>query len=328
MPARSIASQIRIDREDTISKAHILTSVEEFSEKKDRPVVLTIGTFDGVHLAHQELMREAIKEATKLQGITVALTFQNHPRAIVSPDHCPPLLTDWETKARLILSFGIDYVIGLRFNKAFSQTPAEKFISDTIVKAVRAEVVISGPNFHFGKGGKGSPDLLTELSTEYGYVYIRKQPVLYHGEKVSSTRIREDLKIGNVELASELLTRAHTIKGRVVTGDRIGRTIGFPTANMKFDDPTLLPMDGVYAVVVTHQKKQYDGMMNLGFRPTVDGREHRAEVHLLDFEADLVGNDLEISFIKRIRGEKRFASLEHLQEQLTEDREETIKILR
>ncbi|MEO8377239.1 MAG: riboflavin biosynthesis protein RibF [Candidatus Sumerlaeota bacterium] len=300
----------------------VFENLQDIKLTSATPVVLTVGTFDGVHLAHQALFRETIAHARKLGGVAAVLTFQNHPRSVIAPGYEPALITDWPTKRELILAQGIDLLAGIAFDEALSQLPAEQFIADIIAEKFGACAVMSGPAFHFGHRGAGSPALLEELSGKYGYAYMRQEPISLHGSKVSSTLIRETLDLGDVALAAELLGRPHRNHGVVVRGDGIGRTIQFPTANMQLQQDVLIPPRGVYAVRVTDASgATHAGMMNIGWRPTVGGKELRNEIHLLDFSGDLVGQQLRVDYIKRLRDEKKFDGLDALREQLNHDRE-------
>lgn len=307
---------------------HIYENLEDLSLEGDAPVFLTIGTFDGVHRAHQSLLNEAVREARAHGGLAATLTFRNHPRAIVNPESCPPLITPWNRKKYLLTSQGIDVVVGLAFTPQFAQTHAENFIQDVIKKRFNTRVLISGPDFHFGRGGKGNAKLLTAMSKTLGFEYRRQEPMVFDGIKISSTRIRQCLLEGDVSTAAQLLGRPHNHTGLVVPGDKLGRTIGFPTANLDPEPGVLLPKDGVYAVRIKRGGRQvYNGMMNIGWRPTVGGKEHRREVHLFDFDGELSGETLEVQYLQRLRDEQKFASLDDLRIQLQQDSKEAIRVL-
>ena len=305
----------------------VIESLEDLPPPRG-PVALTVGTFDGVHPGHQALLARTIGLAREQGALAAAMTFRNHPRSVVSPANCPLLLTEWEEKKRLILKTGIELLVGLWFDEELRRWPAEDFVRETVVRRIGARTVVSGPNFHFGLGGLGNPALLARMAKEEGFRFICQEPVLVNGMAVSSTRIRETLAAGDVALAAKLLGRHYRLTGRVVPGDGLGRTIGFPTANMQPDAPMLIPKNGVYAVRVRLSSgAEYPGMMNIGVRPTVDGREHRREVHLLGFDGELEGNTLEVFFIGRLRDEVRFSGLPALREQLARDREAALAIL-
>ncbi|MCC6545725.1 bifunctional riboflavin kinase/FAD synthetase [Candidatus Sumerlaeota bacterium] len=300
--------------------AQVFENLNDVMLPANKPVVLTIGTFDGVHCAHQALLRETIEEARRQNGIAAVLTFQNHPRTVIAPGHEPMLLTNWPAKRDLILAQGIDVLVGIPFDESLLQMPAEQFVSDVIGKKFGARAVMSGPAFHFGFRGAGNSELLQKLSDKHAYVYKRQDPISLHGCRVSSTLIRDMLDRGDVAGAAELLTRPHRNVGTVVTGDGIGRTIQFPTANMQLAQDVLIPPRGVYAVRVTDGASTYPAMMNIGWRPTVGGKELRNEIHLLDFDGDLVGRRMTIDYVKRLRDEKKFDGLDALREQLQQDR--------
>ncbi len=285
------------------------------------PVALTIGTFDGVHLAHHALIATARSRAAEIGGKSAVLTFQNHPREVVHPEHAPKLLTTWPVKRELIINEGVDILVGIPFDEELSHIEAREFVLRTIAERFHARVVISGPDFHFGRGGEGNKTTLNSMSTELGFQYECQEPILKDGTKLSSTRIRGLLNDGNVKEAAALLGRRHLSDGTVVTGDQIGRTIGFPTANLRISERQLLPSDGVYVVEAQLENNTLcAGMMNIGWRPTVEGKDHRIEVHLLDFEGELEGQVVRVHFIDRIRDEQRFDGIDALRNQLELDR--------
>ncbi len=295
----------------------------------DRPVHVAVGTFDGVHAAHAALLGRVAGEAHATGGQALVFTFQNHPRSIVSPGQCPPLISPWPLKKRLLARLPLDIVVGLRFDEQFANIPAHSFISDILVGRCRARTIHSGRNFHFGKGAYGGPGLLEEMAEDHGYRYEQLEPIKSGGHRISSTRIRECLVAGRVEDAATMLARPHQITAPVVSGDALGRTIGFPTANLAPDGETLLPADGVYAVMVFIGEETIarPGMMNIGWRPTVEGRDHRVEVHLIGFEAELVGKELTVQFIARLRAEQKFDGPAALAEQLERDRQVALAAL-
>jgi riboflavin kinase/FMN adenylyltransferase len=300
--------------------APVYTTLEEFLPAGGKPVVLTIGTFDGVHLGHRELLDRAQAEAIRRDALACVLTFRNHPRELLDPANAPRLLMEWADKELALRTCGVHAVLGLAFDRAFSQQPAEDFIRQVLVGRLRAVSIISGPNFRFGAGATGGPELLFRLSKELGYNYHRAGILDYKDSPISSTRIRRCLVEGDVASAKAMLGRPHRLRGLVVAGDRIGRTIGWPTANLRPSERILLPKDGVYAVHVTVPDGQrWVGMLNLGFRPTVNGREHRCEVHLIDFSGELEGEPLAVDFQQRLRDEQRFATLDDLSRQLAND---------
>lgn len=310
------------------STTTLFESLAEINIPEGVPIVLTIGTFDGVHLGHQALLREARRRADQLGGRTAVLTFQNHPRSILEPEKPTYLLTGWERKKQVITALGPDMLTGLRFDQELAHVEAADFVREVIHGRFRACVVISGPGFHFGYQRRGTPGLLARLGAELGFVYHCHEYILHRGEPVSSTRIRRALAEGDIALAEAMMTRPHTFTGRVVTGDRLGRTIGFPTANLEVPPDTMLPADGVYAVRVHLPRgDEWGAMMNIGWRPTVGGKSHRVEAHLLGFEGDLSGLNLSVEMVARLRDEKRFGNLDELRAQLDRDRDHAIQHL-
>lgn len=295
----------------------------------NRPAVVTIGTFDGVHRGHHLLLEKAISRAKTIGGVSIAFTFRNHPREVLQPGTQVSLLTPWPQKRRLLADSGVDVVLGLEFDAAFAAQSAEEFVDRVLLGRLQATVVISGPNFRFGKDARGDAALLGALSQRLDFEYWCATPVEEYGQTVSSTRIRQALGRGEVEEAARMLGRWHRNEGVVETGDRIGRTISFPTANLAIQDRGMVPADGVYAVLVTlADGATHPGMMNVGNRPTVGGVSHRKEVHLIDFSGELVGSRLSVDYVARLRDQKRFASLDDLRTQLANDRLTALEMLR
>lgn len=295
----------------------------------DGPVHVAVGTFDGVHLGHRTLIRTLAREARPRGGKVMVFTFQNHPRSVVAPHSAPPLLSPWAMKKRLLSTLPVDLLVGIAFTPDFAATPAEAFVREVLLERLHATRIVSGRNFRFGSGGAGGPDLLHTLSGELGYEYERIEPMEVDGERISSTRIRGALEHGHVEQAATMLGRPHQLTAAVVSGDGLGRRIGFPTANLRIPDDVLLPANGVYAVAafVGDGTESIPGMMNIGWRPTVGGTEHRTEVHLIDWEGDLTGTDVTVAFLCRTRDEKRFSGPDELARQLARDRDQCRKIV-
>jgi len=295
-----------------------------------KPVHLAVGTFDGVHLAHAALLGRVGGEAHATGGQSLVFTFRNHPRSVTAPERRPPLITPWPLKRRLLERLPIDIVVAVEFDEAIRAIPAQEFIGEVLVGRCRARTIHSGWNFRFGQGGYGGPGLLADLAEEFGYRYERIEPITAGGRRVSSTLVRERLVAGEVAEAAQLLGRPHQVWATVVTGDAIGRTIGFPTANLSPGPEILVPDDGVYAVqvFVGEEREPRPGMMNIGWRPTVGGRDHRIEVHLIGFEGDLVGRELTVQFVRRLRGERKFDGPDALAAQLALDRAAAIDALR
>jgi len=285
-----------------------------------------MGNFDGLHRGHAVLIGEA-RELARAKGRPAAvLTFEPHPRSVFFPGAEPFRLTPFRVKERELARLGIDLLFVQHFDLAFSAKSAEDFIAEVIVKAIGASHVVVGWDCTFGKGRRGTPDLLQAAGLQHGFGVTILEPVRGEGETIySSTHIRELLKAGKPQEASALLGRFWEIDGRVAIGDRRGRTIGFPTANLGLDD-YLHPAFGVYAVRVSGDGpddplngRTVEGVANIGLRPTVGGLVPRLEAHLFDTDADLYGRHLRVALIDFIRPEQKFAGLDALKAQIAED---------
>jgi riboflavin kinase / FMN adenylyltransferase len=294
-----------------------------------RPAV-SIGIFDGVHRGHQNLLTR-VQELAGLNGSqTLVITFWPHPRMVLGkagPDF--RLLTGLNEKTELLRGFGIDHLLVVPFTPEFAGQPAEQFLDGFLNKYIRPGVIVVGDDLRFGAGGSGNLDLLVSSGKVHGFEVVRLETHTENEERISSTRIRSCLRSGDLEAASQLLGYPYFISGRVVRGNRIGNTIGFPTANLECPDRfKQIPSDGVYAVIAEWQGRSYKGMLNIGFRPTVDDSSHRTiEVHLFDLSVDLYDESLKVHFIARLRDEMKFGSLAELTDQLSVDRQDSIKVL-
>ncbi|MFK7845504.1 MAG: bifunctional riboflavin kinase/FAD synthetase [Rhodothermales bacterium] len=292
----------------------------------DERSLVTVGTFDGVHHGHQSIIKYLVDRAKNKSGISVALSFDPHPRQVIAGVQVP-LLTTIEERAELFAQLGLDRFVVIPFTKTFAETSARSFVVDILVKKIGLQEIVIGYDHGFGKGRQGDSELLQQLGTEYNFsVDIIPAQILEQGV-VSSTRIREVLTGGGaVEEAGKLLDRPYGLIGSVIHGDGRGRTIGYPTANIAISNPNkVIPKRGVYAVRVNilGENAKYGAMMNVGIRPTFsDGQEHpeqKLEVHLFDYEGDLYHKQLQIDFVKRIRDEKKFNSIDDLIKQLSKD---------
>ncbi|WP_062306174.1 bifunctional riboflavin kinase/FAD synthetase [Alicyclobacillus sendaiensis] len=302
--------------EFTIMEGHALAS--------PAPQVLTIGKFDGVHLGHRAILNAARALVGPKERLAV-MSFEPHPTyALTGNPEYARWLTPRRERVRIFTDLGVDAFYVARFDRAFQQLEPAAFVDGYLVP-LRVRHVVVGPDFRFGRGGQGTVDVLRHLGQERGFDVTVVQPVEEHGHKVSSSRIREHLREGRVEAAQALLGRPYVISGEVVHGDKRGRTIGFPTANLGGIDAYVLPKAGVYAVFVEVEDapdtciSHAFGVLNAGYRPTVDGRAFQLEVHLLDFDGDLYGKTLRVSFLRRIRDEVKFDGLEALKTQIARD---------
>ncbi|WP_439882441.1 bifunctional riboflavin kinase/FAD synthetase [Pontibacter sp. MBLB2868] len=291
--------------------------------------VVTSGTFDGVHIGHQKILRRVIKRAKQNKGQSVVITFWPHPRLVLFPeDNKLKLLSTIEERIEALRSFGIDYLLIIPFTKEFSRTSSRSFITDILVKAINTKLLVIGYDHRFGKNREGSFEHLKARSQQYGFEVeeIPRQDIDDVG--VSSTKIRKALEIGDVETAHNYLGRYYSLTSLVEEGDKIGRTIGFPTANLALPAPhKLIPANGVYAVWVKIGGERFPGMMNIGSRPTVEGKELRLEVHILNFDRDIYGQQITVEFVQQLRREQKFNGLDALKAQLVTDRDQAVHIL-
>lgn len=285
------------------------------------PSVCTIGSFDGVHQGHKFVVSQVMEQA-KERGLTsLVVTFSNHPLKVLRPDFRPQLLTLEDEKVELLKETGVDGIALLEFTKELSQLSAREFMQKILKEQLGAKVLIIGYDNHFGHDHKTFEDYI-EYGKELG-IEVIKNTELPSDFKASSTAVRNALNQGDILAANKILGYPYYIKGKVVNGFHIGRKIGFPTANIEVPSDKLIPMDGVYCV----KALDHIGMMNIGYRPTLDnGPQRSLEVHLLDFDGNLYGDEIKIEFLKFLRGEKKFDSIEQLQQQLKQDEKECRKL--
>ena len=291
--------------------------------------VVTSGTFDGVHVGHQKILSRLRETAWKNGGETVVITFWPHPRLVLHPeDTSLKLLNTFEEKAALLKAQGIHHLVRIPFTKEFSQLSSEEFITQIIVNTIGTKKLVIGHDHHFGKNREGSFEQLLADGPKYGFEVeeIPRQDIDHVG--VSSTKIRKALEEGDIDTATHFLGNFYSLTGRVVMGDKLGRVLGYPTANIEVDTAyKLIPADGIYAVTVDHANKRYKGMLYIGNRPTVNGVKRNIEVNLFDFAQDIYGESLTVHFHKLIRGDIKFNDLEALKEQLHLDKIAAMKIL-
>jgi riboflavin kinase/FMN adenylyltransferase len=285
-----------------------------------RKVCLAIGVFDGVHLGHQQIIRQTIADARQHDALAVVLTFDRHPNSIVAPERVPPLIYSPPQKIRVIESLGADALLLIPFDKKFSERTGEVFIRSLAGELGKIHSVCVGANFVFGHKRSGDVALLKKLGGEMNFLVHGLAAIALDGQVVSSTRIREAIRAGNLDAASQMLGRAYAISGHVMEGDRLGRQLGFPTANLDAAG-LVLPPNGVYAGFANVEKKMFRVALNIGLRPTVAAAkpELRVEAHLLDFSGDLYGAELEVEIGEKMRDERNFGSPAELREQINRD---------
>ena len=285
-----------------------------------RKVCVAIGVFDGVHLGHQQIIRQTVADARGHDAISLVVTFDKHPNAIVAPDKTPPQIFSRSQKLRAIESLGVDALLEIPFDKNFSEKSGETFIRELARDLGKIHSVCVGADFVFGHKRSGNVALLKTLGAELFFQVHGLAAVSLDGQVVSSTRIREAIRAGNFDAASQMLGRPYAICGRIIEGDRLGRQFGFPTANLDATN-LILPPNGVYAASTKLKEQFYRVALNIGLRPTVVAAQPqlRVEAHLLDFSGNHYGAELELELDGKLRDEQKFSSPTELREQIARD---------
>ena len=292
--------------------------------------VLTIGTFDGVHMGHQQIIHQLLQEAIETGGESVLISFYPHPRKILQPDKMIPQLTTLEERIELLKKQGLDNLVVVQFNKEFAQQPPQQYIKDFLVDRFHPSLIIIGYDHKFGNNREGDYHLLEKMGEEYNYKVKEIPQQVLNEVAVSSTKIRQALMHGEAEKANQLLGYTYFFKGYVIEGNKLGRKLGYPTANLQMQDPDkLVPANGVYAVEaqIEGERRILKGMMNIGNRPTVDGTRRSIEVHIFDFDEDIYNRHLKVYVKYHLRNEVKFEGLEKLIQQLHLDKEKSIALL-
>lgn len=293
--------------------------------------ILTVGTFDGVHIGHQSIIARVNDIAKEQGGESVLLTFHPHPRMVLFPDDDSlKLINTIDEKMALLESFGLDHVIMIPFEKEFSRMSPVKYVRDILVNKIKIDTIVIGYDHHFGRNRQGNLALLKELAPLYEFNVVEIPAQDIDEITVSSTKVRNALVEGHIRVANGFLDHKFSISGTVVTGKKIGREIGFPTANIALNDKhKIVPGDGVYAVVGTINDSSYEGMLNIGTRPTVDDKGIiTIEVHFFNFKDDLYGKEVKVTFERKMRNEQKFDNLEALKSQLFIDEELAKRVFR
>jgi len=301
----------------------IILGIENLKRPFNNPVV-TLGNFDGVHLGHQTIFRKVKEEAQKNNGEGVVITFEPHPLKVLSPQKCPPLLTPFRKKIMLIEQSRIDTVFCIEFTLGFSKLSPFDFIKNILIDKVKVKKIVVGYNYHFGRKQRGDIEILKQICQLFQVDVEVMDPLTIGSTTVSSSKIRELIKDGEVEEASKLLGRNYPVIGKVIQGAKRGQTLGFPTANLEISEE-LYPQKGVYAVEVVWNQQLFNGLANVGINPTflsTQAREERRlsiEVYILNFHQNLYGEEIQVNFRKRIRDETRFSSPSELMKQMSKD---------
>jgi len=296
---------------------------------KFQNAVITIGTFDGVHLGHQLIISTLITEANKANGESVIITFHPHPRKVVSSIVTGiRLINTLDERIELLSKTGVDHLVVVPFTEYFANQTAEEYIKYFLVEKFKPNTIIIGYDHRFGKDRTGNYLLMVQKAIEYNYTLKEIPEHLLDAVKVSSTTIRNALLHGQIEEANKLLGYAFFFTGQVVHGNKIGRTIGYPTANLKSHNEEKITLgDGIYAVYVTVVEKKYKGMLSIGFRPTVDGKKRVTEVNIFDFDEEIYDQTIKVEIKKHLRQEVKFNSLDELKQQLHTDKKNSLKCL-
>jgi len=298
----------------------IYHSIEEFDKIEN--AVVTTGTFDGVHIGHLTIIDRLKELAKSINGETVLLTFFPHPRMVLFSDNDLKLITTKNEKIALLEKAGIDHLIIHPFSRAFSRLSSVEFVRDILVNRIGTSRLVIGYNHHFGRNREGTFEHLKEYGPMYGFQVEEISAQDIDAISVSSTKIRKALELGDIATAKDYLTHDFSLSGIVVKGNHLGHKLGFPTANLKVvDRHKLIPANGVYVVKVLYQGAEYKGMLNIGMRPTVDGEEKTIEVHIINFDADIYGEEISLVFESWIRDEQKFESLDALKKQLEKDKQ-------
>jgi len=302
-------------------------SINDFHSTKK--TILTLGTFDGVHIGHKKILERITQNTENGKYESLVLTFFPHPRMVLQEKSEIKLLNTISEKTKLLEATGIENLVIHPFNESFSRLTAEEFVHSILVDQFHIQKIIIGHDHRFGRNRTANIDDLIAFGASYGFEVEQISAQEIQDVSVSSTKIRKALNEGNMDLANEYLGYDYFLSGEVVKGKQLGRTIGFPTANIQIDeDYKLIPKNGVYAVKALIDQKEVFGMMNIGFNPTVNGQAQTIEVHLFDFDADIYGQKIEVSLLQYLREEQKFGSVDLLKEQLNQDKQNALAFVK
>ncbi|MES2517286.1 MAG: bifunctional riboflavin kinase/FAD synthetase [Bacteroidota bacterium] len=300
---------------------NVYYGIEEFKQLEN--AVVTSGTFDGVHLGHHKILNRLNEIAQLTNGESVVITFYPHPRSVISPDNqIVKLLSTLDEKIELLEKSGVNHLVIIPFTREFSELTSEEFIQKILIETIGTKTLVIGFDHRFGKNREGSFEYLKIHKELYGFEIeeISRQDIENVG--VSSSKIRKAIQEGDIPMADHFLGRNYALSGVIVKGKQLGRTIGFPTANIQVREiAKLIPANGVYAVKVSYKNEYFGGMLNIGTRPTVDGTFQTIEVNIFDFDCEIYGENLTVEFLQKIRNEQKFSGLEELKVQISKDKE-------
>lgn len=283
-----------------------------------RGTVATMGNFDGIHLGHQALVRNTVEESKRLGYPSTVLTFEPHPLKILAPERAPSLILSYEDKIALLQSLGVDIVVAQRFDRQFASIPADDFVRQFLVDRLKVKKLWVGRDLRFGQGRRGGTDDLLRLAADAGFDVGVLDPILLNGIRISSSRIRQLVEEGRVAEVRPMLGRYHFVSGRIVAGNRRGRELGFPTANIA-TETEVVPLNGIYATLTQLQNRRLLSVSSVGINPTFGDGPRTVESFILDFDGDIYGERITLSFVQRIRDEKKFVAVKDLIAQMHED---------
>jgi len=289
--------------------------------------VVTVGTFDGLHLGHKTILNALKDKAKQLNSKSVVFTFWPHPRFVLGKIDGLELLSTIDEKSKILEKYGVDYLVSVEFTKEFASQTSYEFVKNILAGKLNVKHLVLGYDHHFGKNREGRFDKLAECANEFGFTIEQVSALTSGEENISSTKIRNALKLGDIAKANKYLGYNYSITGKVVRGEAIGRKIGFPTANIKWESYKLIPANGVYAVKVHYKNVTYNAMVNVGRKPTVSNNEKTGiEVNIFDFDKNIYDKKITIEFIERIRNEQKFENIDKLKAQLKLDKKKTLHL--
>ncbi|HED06875.1 MAG TPA: bifunctional riboflavin kinase/FAD synthetase [Ignavibacteria bacterium] len=297
--------------------------------ERDEKTVITLGTFDGIHLGHRKILEILVQKSTVLGGRNMLVTYQPHPRSVIVKDKKVRLLSTLDEKIPILESVGVQNLLVINFTMEFSQKTSYEFVKEYLVDKIGVNEIVIGYNHHFGKGRDGNESALKKMGEEFGFKVSPVEAVCIDNITVSSTKIRNALSEGNIGLANKLLARRYSFSGVVVQGDKRGRDLGFPTANIEnFGENKFLPKIGIYLVEILVEDKNYFGLMSIGKRPTFyESGDVTTEVYIMDFSKEIYGQKVTVNIIERIRDEEKFSSVDELIAQMKKDEEKGLEII-
>ncbi len=310
------------------AQVKVYRNINEIAARKPERTVVTVGTFDGVHVGHQRVINQLVREAKSIDGESVVITFDPHPRTVVQPGFDLRLIISMDEKIRLLEKLSVDHFVIVHFTLELARTSSHDFLTNYILTPLQPKKIILGYDHHFGKNREGGIEFLNEMSREHDFEVRQIGMQDVKDVAVSSSKIREAIRRGDMKQARELLGYYYSLTGTVVKGNQIGRHLGFPTANIQLDEPRkIIPKYGVYATLIEIDGKYHKGMSNIGIRPTLDLHQLTVEVNIFDFAEDIYGRKITLYFLEHTREEKKFRDLDLLRRRLIIDQIKVKKIL-